>query len=180
MSELVEVYKEVEQAGELWLKNHDYRQIASEMGIPIAKAREYIAQWKNWMHHWANESAEPGERVAEVIDEVDQHFGLITKEAWATVEQADANGNLNAKNAALKIAQSTQKDRAEMIRQAAESYDSKLVEEMHETQKNQEILIEILREVAEKYPEATQYIKERLGEVTGDVEVIKVEREESD
>lgn len=177
MSELVEIYKEIEQAGELWMKNHDFREIAREMGINQSKAREYVSEWKNWMHHWANESSHPGERVTDVIDEVDQHYGLITKEAWATVEQADANGNLSAKNNALKLAKDTQKDRAELIRQAAESYDSELVQEMQETQKTQELIMEVLREVADKYPEAASYIKERLGEISGNVEVIEVERE---
>ena len=60
---------------------------------------ELIDEWKSVVH---NDTA-ARERAKEAISGADQHYAMLIKEAWKTVEDADKAGQLNVKSGALKL-----------------------------------------------------------------------------
>ncbi len=84
--------------GEL-LKGNNPSQIATITGFKRAEVLEYIDQWKEVVR---NDST-ARERAKEAISGADQHYAMLIKEAWKTVEDADQAGQLNVKATALKL-----------------------------------------------------------------------------
>lgn len=115
------------------------------------------------------------DRVLNVLNEVDEHYRLIVKEAWKTVKATDSNQDYGSKNSAMKIIATVNKDRAKMFQDAGINQDTEMIEEMNETNRKQEIIKDILREIKQKHPEIAQYIALRMSEIQDEVEVIAIE-----
>jgi putative N-acetylmannosamine-6-phosphate epimerase len=73
------------------LKGNNPTQIATVTGFKRAEVVELIDEWKSVVH---NDTA-ARERAKEAISGADQHYAMLIKEAWKTVEDADQAGQLN-------------------------------------------------------------------------------------
>ena len=75
------------------LKGNSPTQIATITGFQRKEVVELIDEWKEVVH---NDTA-ARERAKEAISGADQHYAMLIKEAWKTVEDADQAGQLNVK-----------------------------------------------------------------------------------
>lgn len=178
MSEsLIEKFDLAQKAGELFMKGLTPIEISRQLEIPRREAELAIHNWKEILRKEAENSLEIKDKVMEVLFEVDEHWKMVVREAWNTVEQADSAGSLNTKTQTLKLIADINKSRAGTFQSAGAGYDSELIEEVNRTQRNQEVLVGILRETKDKFPEAAEFIARRLAEVTGEAEVLAVEKD---
>jgi len=81
------------------LKGNTPTQIATLTGFKRAEVVELIDEWKNVVHN--DQSSR--DRAKEAISGADQHYAMLIKEAWKTVEDADTQGALAVKSGALKL-----------------------------------------------------------------------------
>lgn len=153
------------------LKGNNPTQIATITGFKRVDVVELIDEWKQVIH---NDTAFR-ERAKEAISGADQHYAMLIKEAWKTVEDADQAGQLNVKATALKLIADIEGKRIGMLQEVGLLDNAEIADQIAETERKQEILVKILKEVTATCPKCKIDVAKRLSQITGIVEPIIVE-----
>lgn len=153
---------------DLMLRGKNATEISRELGITRAKVLDHIDSWRKYAVNDNDIKA----RAKETLARVNEHYQTIIKELWKQYQEADNNGQVREATGALKIIAQVEKDRAGLFQQAGITADDQLTEQLMETERKQEILMGILREI--DCVKCRPLIRSRLAEVTGQAEVIKV------
>ena len=82
--------------------------------------------------------------------------------------------SLSAKTAAIKLVMDIESKRIDMLQKAGLLENKELAEEMIEIERRQEVLIDILKDIASKYPNIRDEIMSRLSEISKSNEVITI------
>lgn len=173
--DLVEQMELAEKIGELNLRGYTESQIARQLDMKRADVVFLLNGWRDMLRRESRTATQVKDLVMDILAEAKESWGLISQEAWHTVQQADDQGHLGHKISALKLLDSVNRNRNKAFADAGVGYDTELIEEMNETQRKQDILIDILKEVKDKWPEASQYIAKKLADATREVIVLEVE-----
>jgi hypothetical protein len=160
--------------GEL-LKGNTPTQIATVTGFKRAEVLEYIEEWKQVVRS----DSGARERAKEAISGADQHYAMLIKEAWKTVEDADQAGQLNIKATALKLIADIEGKRIGMLQEVGLLDNAELATQLAETERKQDILVKILKEVTATCPKCKLEVAKRLSQITGIVEPVVIDAEES-
>lgn len=165
----IEKYDKVFEVGEYYLKGMGNSEIAARTGLSVNEVSKNVTEYQMLVSSAARHNMSVTERVYEIIEEVDRHYAMITKEAWVNKENAEDAFEFGQVNSALKTIAQVQKQRAEMHKHLFENQDELLMEELEEQRIRQEQLIGILRTLKNKFPEAAEYIQYELQRLTEDV-----------
>lgn len=157
------------------LKGNSPTQIATLTGFKRAEVIELIDEWKSVVH---NDSTAK-ERAKEAISGADKHYAMLIKEAWKTVEDADQQGQLNVKSTALKLIADIEGKRIGMLQEIGLLDNAELATQISETERKQEILVKILKEVTAACPKCKMDVAKRLSQISGVVEPIEIIEEVS-
>jgi hypothetical protein len=160
--------------GEL-LKGNNPTQIASLTGFKRSDVVELIGEWKAVVYN----DTSSRERAKEAISGADQHYSMLIKEAWKTVDDADQAGQLNVKANALKLISDIETKRITMLKEVGLLDNAEMASQIAETEHKQDILIKILKEVTATCPKCKMDVARRLSQVTGIVEPIEIIEEAS-
>jgi hypothetical protein len=155
------------------LKGNSATQIATITGFSRKEVVEFIDEWKSVVH---NDNA-IRDRAKEAISGADQHYAMLIKEAWKTVEDADQSGQLNIKANALKLISDIETKRISMLQSVGVLENNELASQLSETERKQDILVGILKEVTASCPKCKLEVAKRLSQITGIVEPIVIEAE---
>jgi hypothetical protein len=104
---------------------------------------------------------------------------MLIKEAWKTVEDADQAGQLNVKSGALKLIADIEGKRIGMLQEVGLLDNAELANQIAETERKQDILVKILKEVTASCPKCKMDVAKRLSQITGVVEPIEIIEEVS-
>ena len=159
--------------GEL-LKGNNPTQIAALTGFKRAEVIEYIDEWKQVVRS----DSGARERAKEAISGADQHYAMLIKEAWKTVEDADTQGQLNVKATALKLIADIEGKRIGMLQEVGLLDNAELATQLAETERKQDILVKILKEVTATCPKCKLEVAKRLSQITGIVEPVVIDAEQ--
>ena len=173
--ELADHFDRMNKVIEELLKGNNPTQIAALTGFKRAEVLGYIDEWKEVVK---NDSG-ARERAKQAISGADQHYAMLIKEAWKTVEDADQAGQLNVKATALKLIADIEGKRIGMLQEVGLLDNVELANQIAETERKQEILIGILKDVSAEYPQVRKEIMRRLAQITGVVEPIEIIEEAS-
>lgn len=173
--ELADHFDRMNKVVEELLKGNNPTQIAAITGFKRAEVLGYIDEWKDVVK---NDSG-ARERAKQAISGADQHYAMLIKEAWKTVEDADQAGQLNVKATALKLIADIEGKRIGMLQEVGLLDNVELANSIAETERKQEILVGILKDVSAEYPQVRKEIMRRLAQITGVVEPIKIIEESS-
>jgi len=173
--ELADHFDRMNKVVEELLKGNNPTQIAALTGFKRAEVLGYIDEWKDVVK---NDSG-ARERAKQAISGADQHYALLIKEAWKTVEDADQAGQLNVKATALKLIADIESKRIGMLQEVGLLDNVELANQIAETERKQEILVGILKDVSAEYPQVRKEIMRRLAQITGVVEPIEIIEEAS-
>lgn len=157
------------------LKGNSATQIASVTGYTRKEVLEYIDEWKSVVHNDSNIR----DRAREAISGADQHYAMLIKEAWKTVEDADTQGQLNVKAGALKLIADIETKRIAMLQSVGVLENNEIASQIAETERKQEILVGILKEVTASCSKCKLDVAKRLSQITGIVEPIEIIEEVS-
>jgi hypothetical protein len=157
------------------LKGNSASQIATLTGFSRKEVLEFIDEWKSVVH---NDNS-LRDRAKEAISGADQHYAMLIKEAWKTVEDADTQGQLNVKAGALKLIADIETKRIGMLQSVGVLENNELASQITEAERKQEILVKILKEVTSSCPKCKMDVARRLSQVTGVVEPIFIDSEVS-
>jgi uncharacterized protein (DUF885 family) len=173
--ELADHYDRMNRVVEELLKGNKPTQIATLTGFKRAEVVEYIDQWKSVVH---NDTA-ARDRAKEAISGADQHYAMLIKEAWKTVEDADQAGQLSVKSGALKLIADIEGKRIGMLQEIGLLDNAELATQIADTERKQDILVKILKEVTASCPKCKMEVAKRLSQITGIVEPIEIVEEVS-
>lgn len=157
------------------LQGHTPTQIATLTGFQRKEVIEFIDEWKSIVH---NDNA-IRDRAKEAISGADQHYAMLIKEAWKTVEDADTQGQLSVKSGALKLIADIEAKRIGMLQSVGVLENNELASQVAEAERKQEVLVKILKEVTSTCPKCKMEVAKRLSQITGVVESIVIEEEAS-
>jgi hypothetical protein len=148
------------------LKGQKPRQIAKDLGIRVVDVEKHQAEWSNL----AKNNVQIQARAKEALSATDQHYDLIIKRLWETVETADYNEDLKTKASTLKMIADIEQKRIEMLQKSGLLDNQQLADQILETERKQDLLIKILKEIANNHPEIASYLRRELSKVTGQAE----------
>jgi len=169
--EIADRFDNMNRVVEELLKGRNPKDIATELSMSRALVLELIDEWKSIVHNDGGIQA----RAREALAGADQHYAMIIARAWETVEQADTNNQLTVKTNALKLVADTEQKRLDMLNKAGVLENSELAEQLLETERKQNILVGILRDVTASCDKCKFEVASRLSEATGRMEAVNVD-----
>lgn len=168
--ELVKHLDEINKVVEEYLKGNDPTKIAKELDMPRTRVVSLLNEWKVMAS--ANDAIRA--RAKEALAGADAHYSKLITKAYEVIEDATSTANLNAKTAAIKLVMDIESKRIDMLQKAGLLENKELAEEMLEIERRQEILVEILKDIASEYPQIRDEIMRRLSSVAKDGEAITI------
>ena len=133
--------------------------------------RSHIKIWKDIIH----DNNGIRERAKEALAGADQHYAMLIKDAWNTANEAENSGQLNTKVAALKLIADIEAKRIEMLNKAGVLENNDVADQILESERKQEILVGILRDVTATCDHCKWEVSKRLSQVTGQVEAVVID-----
>lgn len=141
-----------------YLKGYDTAQISRELEIPRVRVNALLNDWRQM----AANNAAIHARAREALAGADQHYSSLINKAYEVIDSADQSANLNAKTTAIKLIADIEAKRLDMLHRAGLLDNKEIADELAEMERKHEILIDILKDVASKYPNIRQEILTRL------------------
>lgn len=153
-----------------YLKGSDATRISKELAIPRQRVVAYIDEWKKT----AADNAIIRQRAKEALAAADQHYSRLISQAYEVIDEATTTANLSAKTTAIKLVMDLESRRIDMLQKAGLLENKELAEEMIAIEERQQVLINILKDVASKYPEVKNEIMQRLAKISKDGEAVTI------
>ena len=169
--ELADHYDRMNKVVEELLKGNNPTQIAALTGFKRVEVIEHIDEWKKVVR---NDST-ARERAKEAVSGADQHYAMLIKEAWKTVEDADQSGQLAVKSGSLKLIADIETKRIAMLQSIGVLENNEIASQIAETERKQDILVKILKETTSTCPKCKMEVAKRLSQITGVIESVPVE-----
>jgi hypothetical protein len=166
----VEHLDEMNKVVEKYLQGSDPTQISKELALPRTKVVAHLDQWKMM----ASDNAAIRQRAKEALVAADTHYNHLINKAYEVIDEATTVGNLGAKNAGIKLVLDIESKRIDMLQKAGLLENKELAEEMLEIERKQDVLKNILKDIAAEHPEVRDKIMRRLSDISKAGEVITV------
>ena len=167
---IIDHFDQMNVVVEEMLKGNTPTQIAKQLGIKRADVLDHIDEWKGLIRT----DNRIRERAKEALGGADQHYAMIIQRAWETVEQADANAQYNIKAQSLKLIADVEARRIDMLQKAGLLEDNELADQLLDTERKQQILVDILKSVTSTCDHCKFEVARRLSEITGNIEPVDV------
>ena len=169
-TDLIQHLDEVNKVVTEYLKGQDPTKISKELDIPRTRVVALINEWKVMAS--ANDAIRA--RAKEALAAADTHYSKLISKSYEVIDEASMSNNLSAKTQAIKLVMDIEKSRIEMLQKAGLLENKELAEEMIEIERRQEVLVEILRDIASTHPEVRDLIMQRLSQIAKEGEVITI------
>jgi len=169
----VEHLDEINRVVEKYLQGSEPTQISKDLALPRQKVVAHINQWKLM----AADNAAIRARAKEALVVADTHYNKLISKAYEVIDEATTIANLGAKTAGIKLVLDIESKRIDMLQKAGLLENKELADEMLEIERRQDILKDILKDIAAEHPEVRDKIMRRLSEVSKNQEVITVVRD---
>jgi hypothetical protein len=169
----VEHLDEMNKVVEKYLQGVEPTQISKELSLSRQKVVSHLNQWKAM----AADNAAIRARAKEALVAADTHYNKLINKAYEVIDEATTVGNLSAKSGGIKLVLDIESKRIDMLQKAGLLENKELAEEMLEIERRQDILKDILKDIAAEHPEVRDKIMRRLSEVSKNQEVITIVRD---
>jgi hypothetical protein len=153
------------------LKGNTSTTIARDLNLTRVQVDNHIKTWKELIQDNSAVKA----RAKEALAGADEHYSMLIKEAWRTVEQADMQDSLNVKTQALKLIADIEAKRIDMLNKAGVLENDDMADQILESERKQELLVNILKEVTANCDNCKWEVSKRLSEITGQIEAVIVD-----
>lgn len=168
--DLIRHLDEVNRVVEEYLKGNDPTRISKDLAMPRTRVVAHLDEWKRM----ASDNTAIRARAKEALAGADAHYNKLITRAYEVIDEATTTANLNAKTAGIKLVMDIESKRIDMLQKAGLLENKELAEEMVEIEKRQEVLVNILRDIASSHPEVRDLIMQRLSAIAKEGEVITI------
>lgn len=167
---LVEHLDQMNKVVAKYLEGNDPTKISKELSLSRQKVVAYLDEWKVM----ASNNAAIRERAREALVAADTHYNKLISQTYEVIDDATTQANLSAKTTAIKLVLDIESRRIDMLQKAGLLENKELAEEMLEIENRQDILMNILKDIAAEHPEVRDKIMRRLSEASRKNETITV------
>lgn len=171
--ELVERFDKMNKVVEQMLMGNNPTQISKSLSMQRKEVLELIDEWKDIVR----DDSSARDRAKEAVAGADQHYAMLIKEAWKTVDDADQAGQLNVKSSTLKLIADIEAKRITMLQQLGLLDNAELANQLADTERKQDVLVGILKDVTASCPKCKLEVSKRLSQITGVVEPVVIHEE---
>lgn len=144
--------------------------IQKETGVGPAGQRQINKDFKNYAQN--DMYAETVAR--QLVGYVNEHYGAIIKRFYEAVDEAEQNGDYKIKATILKQIVDTEKIRVEILQKAGVLTAHSVGDDIAQMQSEKAQIIELLKEIAQKFPEAKQAIVKGISRITQETVATRV------
>ena len=160
--QLVQHLDQVNRVVGEYLKGSDATKISKELSLPRTKVVSLIQEWQQL----ASNNSAIRARAKEALAAADEHYSRLISKAYEVIEDATTTANLGAKTNGIKLVMDLESKRIEMLQKAGLLENKELAEEMMEIERRQDILMNILKDIASEHPEIRDKIMRRLSDAS--------------
>lgn len=165
--ELADRWERINRVVDLFLKGTtNINDIARVTGFKRVEVQDYLNEWRSVIHS----DRQIQMRAREALSGADRHYSMLIEEGWDVINQASQTSDLNKKTAGIKLVADIQQKQIDMLQKAGLIEDTEMANQIIETERKQEILVKILKEVVADCNECKKEVFKRLEEVTGKAE----------
>lgn len=169
--ELAGKFDQMNKVVEELLKGNTVNQIAKSLDLTRVQVETHVSTWKSMVH----DNTAVRERAKEALAGADEHYNMLIKEAWDVINEAGVSSELGIKNAAIKLVADIESKRIDMLNKAGVLEDSSMADQILESERKQQVLVDILKDVTSSCDKCKWEVAKRLSEVTGQVEAVTIE-----
>jgi NADH dehydrogenase/NADH:ubiquinone oxidoreductase subunit G len=166
----VEHLDTVNRVVEKYLAGTPETQISKELSMPRQKVVGYINEWRSM----AADNSAIRARAKEALVGADTHYSKLIAKAYEVIDEATTVANLGAKTAGIKLVMDLEKTRIDMLQKAGLLENKELADEMVEIEEKQNVLVQILKDIASEHPEVRDKIMSRLSKASKPGETITI------
>ena len=167
---LIEHIDEVNKVVDHYLRGEDATKISQILNMPRKKVVSHIEEWKKL----ASSNDVIRARAKEALAGADAHYSKLITQAYEVIDEATTTANLSAKTTAIKLVLDIESRRIDMLQKAGLLENKELAEELMETERRQEVLVGILKDIASKYPEIRDDVMHRLASISKAGEAVTI------
>ena len=160
-TDIVQHLDEVNKVAAEYIKGNDASAIAKILDLPRNRVLSLLNEWRDMI---ANNEAIRS-RAREALAGADQHYNQLIRQAYEVIEDANTMANLGAKTTAIKLIMDIEGKRIDMLQKAGLLENKELADQLLETEKKQEILVKILKEVSGECPSCRNEVAKRLAQI---------------
>lgn len=160
--DIVQHIDEVNKVAAEYIKGNDASAISKNLDIPRNRVLALLNDWREMI---ANNEAIRN-RAREALAGADQHYNQLIRQAYEVIEDANLNANLNAKTTAIKLIMDIEGKRIDMLQKAGLLENKELADQILETERKQEILVKILKEVSGECSKCRNEVARRLAQIS--------------
>ena len=165
--ELADRWERINKVVDLFLKGTtNPNQIAKITGFKRLDVQDYLNEWRSVIQS----DRQIQMRAREALAGADKHYSMLIEEGWDVINQSGTMGDLSKKTAGIKLVADIQQKQIDMLQKAGLIEDSEIAQQIIETERKQEILVKILKEVVADCDHCKREVFKRLEEVTGKAE----------
>lgn len=152
-----------------YLKGYNASEIAKMTGYTRQRVLGYLNEWRGMIAN--NEAIRT--RAKEALAGADAHYNKLIQKAYEVIDSADARDNLGAKSGAIKLIADMEAKRIDLLQKAGMLDNKELAEEMADTERKQELLEGILKDVVAHCDTCRNEVMRRLAEVSDEPVVVE-------
>jgi hypothetical protein len=166
---MMEHADEMDQVVKEHWKGSTPTEIAALLKKPRARVVALITEWQTL----ASKNEALRGRAREALANADAHYSKLISKAYEVIDEADLNSNLSAKTNAIKLISDMEAKRIDMLQKSGMLENKELAEEMMETQRKQEALEAILKDVVAGCPRCRMEVMQRLNDMSNDPVIVR-------
>lgn len=167
--EVLDYYDRMNQVMEHILQGYTPMQTAKLLGMQRKEVIQYADDWKNL----ARNNNIIQERAKDAITGADQHYSMIIRKLWESVDQAEQLADIRLKKDVLNSVANVEEKRINMLQKAGLLDNQELAEQLMERERREKIVTDLLRDIASDHPEVRAKILAALSKVTGQAEGVE-------
>jgi hypothetical protein len=146
-------------------------EIAKNLGLSQAQVGATLKEWKSL----ASNNDFLRERATIALRGVDAHYDRLIKKTYGVLEDAEQNQSVTQRLSTIKLIADIEKTRIDLLQRAGVLENSDLARQMVETERRQEILIGILKNIVGPCPRCRGPVQEELAKVSNDPVILQAE-----
>lgn len=161
MTDIITHIEQVNEVASLYITGKNETEIAAELDIPKSRASSLLKEWKAM----ASNSEAVRSRAREALSTADTHYSKLIRQAYEVIDDANNTSSQAQKLQALKLVMDLESRRIDMLQKAGLLENKELAEQLMETERKQELLMEILKTVSSQCDTCKPKVLSRLSEV---------------
>jgi hypothetical protein len=152
-----------------YLKGSSVTEISRTLNLSQSQVGMVLKEWRGLASN--NEAMK--ERAVLALRGADLHYNKLIHKAYSVLSDAENSNSIPQRLSSIKLIADIEKVRIDLLQKAGMLEDANLSSEMIETQRRQDILMDILKNTVGPCPRCRGIVQEKLSEISNETVILK-------